>query len=118
MLQLMGGPGRAPKDKAVRTLAVILLADLTPGAPPHPEAEAALLELAVDKVPAVRSAAVRGLTTGPVAHASATQAALAARALDPCAHIPALAMQGLRVAPEMSGLNLQRARRKTRARPT
>ena len=115
VLQLMGGPGRAPKDKAVRTLAVILLAELTLGAPPHPEAEAALLELAVDKVLAVRSAAVQGLTIGPVAHSAATQAALAARAWDPCAHIRALAMQGLRVAPEMSGLDLQRARRNTRA---
>ena len=108
VLQLIGGLGRAPKDKAVRTLAVILLAELTPGAPPHPEAEAALLELAVDKVPAVRSAAVWGLTTSPMAHSAATQAALAARAWDPCAHIRALAMQGLRVAPETVAVVLSR----------
>lgn len=49
-----------------------------------------------------------GLTTGPMAHSAATQAALAARAWDPCAHIRALAMQGLRVAPETVAVVLSR----------
>ena len=49
-----------------------------------------------------------GLTTGPMAHSAATQAALAARASDPCAPIRALAMQGLRVAPETVAVVLSR----------
>ena len=43
-----------------------------------------------------------------MAHSAATQAALAARASDPCAPIRALAMQGLRVAPETVAVVLSR----------
>lgn len=94
-LLLVGGPGRAAKDTAVRAQGCALVAALAVAAPEHAGARGKLLEFALDRVPSIRERAVRGL--GSMAPSSEAEQALVARTHDHFAAVRAAAVSGLRV---------------------
>lgn len=93
VLHLTGTSTRAAKDKSVRAMGCTMVAALSEHVPHHRGAEAKLLEFALDKVPAIRERAVRGLSN--FAGSLLTDKALVNRATDPCTAVRASAMRAL-----------------------
>jgi len=93
VLHLTGTSTRAAKDKSVRAMGCTMVAALVEHVPHHRGAEAKLLEFALDKVPAIRERAVRGLSN--FAGSLLTDKALVNRATDPCTAVRASAMRAL-----------------------
>jgi len=61
VMEMTGGPARAPKEKAQRAQTASLATDLAAHVGDHVVAKATLLEYAEDKVPAIREKALQGL---------------------------------------------------------
>jgi hypothetical protein len=62
VIDMTGGAGRAPKDKAQRAQAASFIVELVAHVGDHDAAKESLLEYAEDKVPAIREKALQGLS--------------------------------------------------------
>lgn len=65
VIEMTGGPSRAPKDKAQRAQTASFISDLVSHVGNHAMAKASLLEFAEDKVPGIREKALQGLSRMP-----------------------------------------------------
>jgi len=95
VLLLTGGQARAAKDKAIRAQGCALVSALAAAVPDHKGAEEKLIEFALDKVPAIREKAVRGLSA--MKDSPNAQQALALRTTDHNTAVRASAVRGLTV---------------------